>query len=153
MACGIILFDSWILNEDRTDDNILYDLDAKRVYLIDHGRAVFTGQRVETEKNRDRIGIGLHCLRDIRSFEWFEYWHSRMMAIPKEYIAESVAIACAIGLPEEDCKYLTTYLLERRERIPAIFLRDHRQVFPLVDNALFNPFFEHFDKFINEYSI
>jgi hypothetical protein len=62
LACGIIAFDSWILNQDRFDKNISYDAGRERTYIFDHGRAFGAGQKQLLEKNVNNIGIGSHCL-------------------------------------------------------------------------------------------
>ncbi len=61
LTCGIVMFDSWILNEDRFPGNISYLDDTQQTFIFDHGRA-FLGRNGRTylDGQRDSIGIGDH---------------------------------------------------------------------------------------------
>ena len=66
LACGIIVFDSWILNEDRWRNNISYDDTTEKTTIIDHGRAFYFGENPirDFEDRADKLGIGTqHCLK------------------------------------------------------------------------------------------
>ena len=96
LACGIIAFDSWILNQDRWRRNISY-LDGE-TFIFDHGRALFAGQRKEIEKNRSKISIGSHCLKDgLKSLAWFEFWHKRILMLPERFVRDSVELGTTLG--------------------------------------------------------
>jgi hypothetical protein len=142
LACGIIVFDAWILNADRIKKNISYDEELRQTYIYDHGRALFAGQRAEMEKNKDGLGIRAeekHCLSGIKSLLWFNEWHHRIMDLPVTYIRDSVELASHFGLPESDVDYVTEYLLNRRSRLRELF-RAHRSAeFTELNDGLFDP--------------
>jgi hypothetical protein len=141
LACGIVMFDSWILNEDRHVGNISYIDETRSTYLIDHGRAFLdrTG-RSYLQSQQDNLAIGDHCLADRITSLWaFDEWHKTMMGIPATFIKQSVSLAATIGLPESDVGFCTQYLLDRRERLPWIFSEHHKTAFPNLNEGLLDP--------------
>ncbi|WP_254508323.1 HipA family kinase [Anatilimnocola floriformis] len=145
LACGIIVFDSWILNADRHNKNISYDDETQQTFIFDHGAAIYsadddspTGQRTEMEKNRNRLGIGAHCLKEIKSLRWFDHWYNKLLRIPDEFIRDTVKTATTVGLPSEDESFVADFLLERRVRLYDFFYKDHKYHFPKVDDGLFS---------------
>ena len=141
LACAIVMFDSWIVNEDRHVGNISYIDETQERFLIDHGRAFLdrTG-RGYLESQEKQLGIGDHCLADrIKSLWAFYDWHDVMMGIPSLYIRQSVALAATVGLPENDIEFCTQYLLDRRQRLPSIFLEHRHAAFPKLDEGLLDP--------------
>jgi hypothetical protein len=141
LACGIVMFDSWILNEDRHPGNISYIEETGQTFLIDHGRAFLdrTG-RAYLESQRTHLGIGDHCLRDrIKSFWAFDEWHQRMMGIPESYIQDSVDVAATVGPSQNDVAFCAQFLIDRRKRLPEIFLRERQTAFPNLDEGLLDP--------------
>jgi hypothetical protein len=143
LTCGIICFDSWILNEDRRGANILIRKSTGEVYLIDHGSAFYDKDgRTFLESKRDDICIGPdHCLGTrVQSLFQFDEWHQRIRAIPEFFIRESVEQAVALGLPSCDVDYCANYLLERRDRLKDIFRAKRRDTLPKLDHGLFDPF-------------
>jgi hypothetical protein len=141
LACGIVMFDSWILNEDRHVGNISYIDETRSTYLIDHGRAFMdqTGQSY-LQSQKDSLGIGDHCLADrIKSLWAFDEWHETMMGIPATFIKQSVSPAAAVGLPESDVDFCAQFLLDRRERLPWIFRERRKMAFPNLDEGLLDP--------------
>ncbi len=141
LACGIVMFDSWILNEDRFPGNISYIEDANQTFIFDHGRAFLnrTG-KTYLEANRDNICIGEHCLANrIKSLWSFDEWHRTMMGIPDIYIRDSVEIAATVGLPKDDIDFCTRYLIDRRNQLREIFIRHRKSTFPNLDEGLLDP--------------
>lgn len=142
LACGIMMFDSWILNEDRWSANVSYFDDTGQTFLFDHGRAFLdTSGRTFLTHNRDKIGIGCdHCLADrIKSLWCFDEWYERMVSIPESYIRDSVELASAVGLPKSDVEFCTHYLIDRRSRLRNIFLANRDATFPNLDEGLLDP--------------
>ncbi len=140
LACGIIVFDSWILNEDRWAKNICYDDESGRTVIFDHERSLYTGQRSAIEKNEDSIGIGNHCLLGIKSLHWFGDWHRKVMDIPDWYIRESVKFVTTLGLPPAEEKFMGDFLIARRSHLWAIFRDQRHSVFSKLDEGMFDPF-------------
>lgn len=147
LSCGILMFDSWILNQDRFRKNICYDDETKSTFIFDHGRALSTGQWDVLEKNKDSIGIGKHCLCDITSLAGFDEWHRKMLEIPERYIRESVDLAATVGLPKDRVTQVTDFLLDRRVRLRANFRSERRAVFSKIPRLIFDDLWEDFDDY------
>ena len=62
LACGIVMFDSWIINEDRHSGNISYIEETGQTFLFDHGKAFMDRPVATICSQRDQLGIGEHCL-------------------------------------------------------------------------------------------
>jgi hypothetical protein len=144
LACGIILFDSWIVNQDRWAKNISRDRRSGKTFIFDHGRAFGAGHFGELEKNKHNIGIDhhAHCLCGITNLQWFGHWHQRIMEIPSSFIDDSFNFAVNEGMSREHANHLCMYLLERRRRLPRIFRDGRRCHFPHLSFGLFDPFAE-----------
>lgn len=141
LTCGVIVFDSWIANEDRGRGNLLYDRDSGSMYLIDHGKAMFCGPSAEKaaselEVLRDKLVVhhNNHCLaRHVTTFRDFPEWHRRIKEIPEYFIRESVEESVEVGLPADRESYCVDYLLERRERLKALFSQGYKTAFPKLN--------------------
>lgn len=141
IACGIIVFDSWIANGDRYRHNISYNDETDSICIFDHGRALFTSDLKSMEKNRSQLGFDEHCLRDIGSLSFFLEWHELIMEMPSRYLRESIRIAARNGLPAEHQDFMYSYLVERRSCLPRIF-DANRTFFRKLERTLFDPFLE-----------
>lgn len=134
LACGVILFDLWIANADRSQTNLAYDEDSKTLHLIDHGRALFCGANW-----RGRLGslddaeiIKGNCLTPhLRSLDGFAAWGKRIKALPEEYIADIVGEAKKLNVPESDINFCTSFLLKRRTQLLKI-IKKHKREFHAV---------------------
>jgi hypothetical protein len=138
LACGIILFDCWILNHDRHPENLAYDTISRRVQLFDHSHAILpAGMGGEwLDHNRDRLGIGGHCLKsEITSLDGMRYWYDRINAVPEYYIEEVVRAAAEVGLPTELVGSCTDFLLERRRNLLTL-VAAHRGEFQQLQPEL-----------------
>jgi hypothetical protein len=141
LTCGIIVFDSWIVNEDRHEANLLYDRSTRMAYLIDHGTAFFFGATpdkavAELESYRDKLVVNSrnHCLAaEATTLSDFNEWHRRVKGIPEYYIRESIDEAVELGLPAEHAAFCVDMLLERREHLKGLFLDGHQRAFPKLD--------------------
>jgi hypothetical protein len=141
LACGIIAFDSWLLNADRHCGNIYYDDEDRKTFVYDHGNAFYwrTG-RQGFEDDRDHIAIDDHCLKGrIKSLWHFDTWHKRILQIPEKFIADSVELASEFGIPKEDVSFCVDYLLSRRTRLRDIFTKEWKSEFPKVNPDLLDP--------------
>jgi len=131
LACGVILFDLWIANADRTAGNLAYDEDKKSLHLIDHARALFCGADW-----RGRLGtlddgelIASNCLTPrIRRVDGFSMWGKRIKELPEYYIRDVLAGSQKIGVKKEDADFCVNFLLQRRKKLLTI-VRKHRKKF------------------------
>ena len=94
------------------------------------------------EKQKDQLGIGEgHCLAErVKTLCAFEEWHKNIMGIPESYIKDSVDLAVAVGLPEDEASFCVQFLLDRRSRLPTIFASHRKEAFPNLDEGLLDPF-------------
>ncbi len=132
LACGIILFDTWVVNRDRHRRNLAFDTSTGRVSLFDHSHAFLSGSagRAHLVGNHDKLGIGGHCLaREVTALTHMPRWSERISAIPEYYIREVVQDARDLGLPNGDADFCIDFLLERRGRLLDL-VQQERATFP-----------------------
>ena len=140
LACGIVLFDIWIVNGDRHNRNLSFDQGTQRVQLFDHSHALLQGQDTIAylQQNRDRLGIGAHCLAPhLTSLAGMRPWFDRFNAIPDFYVAETIETAKGLGLSEALEQPVKDYILERRGRLIEL-VDANRASFPLVPPDLWD---------------
>lgn len=138
LACGIVLFDAWVLNHDRHAANLAFDETDKRVQLFDHGHAFRpTGfGREFLDRKRNEAAVDRHCLIPyMRRLDAFEPWHDRVMQVPVYYIEEAVRTGCELGWPDADLDFCVEFLLERREKL-LDFVAANRDLFPSAPDEL-----------------
>lgn len=140
LACGIVIYDTWIVNPDRHTGNIAYDQAKNKVQVYDHSHALFYGEDFASylDNNRDEIGIGDHCLLpEITDLNGFIMWNERINSIPDYFIREVILSAVDVGLPEDKVQYCADYLIERRRRLMDL-LRKDQSIFPKVKESLWD---------------
>jgi hypothetical protein len=130
LTCGIIVFDAWLLNEDRFAKNIIFDRETESTYLIDHGRMPLLGSldvspSEHLARSRDSLVVTYnnHCLiPSIESLPHFDEWHARLKAIPEYFILETVYESEEFGLSPELASELVDFLLDRRSHLRTAIL-------------------------------
>lgn len=140
LACGIILFDAWVVNGDRHRNNIAYDTSTNKVQIYDHSHAFCYGNSPEQhlETNRENLGIGGHCLASaIQSLDGFAEWAERIKLVPDYYIREVISSTVELGLPEDQVNFCSDYLIERKSKLMGL-IRTHDHVFSSVDPGLWS---------------
>ncbi len=67
-AAGVLVFDEWIINPDRNDENVIW-WPGRKPYIIDHEKALFgtTGNIPSKIALRDKFVTGGHPFRSIVS--------------------------------------------------------------------------------------
>lgn len=117
LACGIILFDMWILNPDRHNGNLAYDQSRDAVEVFDHSHAFYTSPAA-MDALRNQTAIGGHCLAaEITQLAGMVYWAERVKLVPAFFIKEVVQSAASVGLPADHVDFCAQYLLERQSRL------------------------------------
>lgn len=123
LAAGIVVFDNWICNNDRHDENLAYDEDSDRVHLFDHSHALMTGMagRARLEGLRDGLRMNGCCLpRLLKDISHFDKWTGRILQLPAYYVRDTIGAAADTGLSADEVGFLADFLLDRRERLPAL---------------------------------
>ena len=142
VACGIVVFDSWICNEDRHEKNLSFNEDTKEIFAFDHGMAMFGAEGVARLLNfNDSICIGRdqHAIAlDITSLFAFDEWNERILAIPEYLIKDIVCDAIGSGIDIEQADECIRFLLERRKKLRPLFFDNQRNhdVFPSVQQLI-----------------
>lgn len=120
LACGVVLFDMWIVNPDRHNRNVAFDQTTNQVQLFDHSHAFLQLpdpiQRLQAHQNA--LGIGGHCIANaLTSLQGMQAWFSRLIAIPEYYIDHTLETATGVGLDAQLVPAVKAFLLERRAHL------------------------------------
>ena len=138
LACGIVLFDVWIVNGDRHRGNIAHDRTTNRVQIYDHSHAFFANGPDHLTAVEDQLGIGGHCLvGELQSLAGMQRWQDRICSIPEFYIQEVVAAAAEVGLSINQVNFCASYLLRRRDKLLDL-VKQHRANFIKVGRELWD---------------
>jgi hypothetical protein len=127
VACGIVMFDIWVVNTDRKAADLSYDEDHRRARMFDHEQALLVGVdgRTRLEGHRGSVGIGGHCLaRELVRLDGCAEWRSRMLDIPEFTVRDAVNEAREYGVHSDDAAFLVHFLLERRAQLDALMRHD-----------------------------
>ncbi len=136
LACGIILFDIWVLNSDRHSGNIAYYEERKQVQIFVHSHALFGSGNTNIEEyltqRVNEPNIGGHCLLPhLAALDGMQEWFNRINAVPEFFINEVVQSATTVGLPQEEVHFVSDYLLNRRSKLLDL-IKNHRNIFTQV---------------------
>ena len=138
LACGIVLFDIWIMNDDRHQRNLSFDTSTRAVQLFDHSHAFMRGQcnRATANGKINQLAIGNHCLAPhLLSWDSSDEWIERIMAVPEFFIRAVISDAAEVGLPSADVDFHAEFLLDRRKRLVNI-LKQNGSSFPKIPPTL-----------------
>jgi len=128
-CAGVIVFDIWIANEDRHDENLVVDktVEPKSIRVYDHDQALFGGNRIRgiprLDALRDRLGItdlqitggNDHCLLPyLTSSEHLEMWVDRIQSIPEWFISETCQTLARRGLLRAEVNAAIKFLTHRQ---------------------------------------
>jgi hypothetical protein len=149
-ACGTMVFDAWIANNDRHDENMWFNYYDSEYFLIDHGQSLLgNGGEVFLHSNRDRLHIrtSTPALSEfITSFVDFRHWYDLIKAIPPDSIRRVVNEAAKVGIDHLLANMTADWLIERRARLPRLFSME-RGSFPKLIETLIDPFSDSNDTF------
>jgi hypothetical protein len=141
LCTGLILFDIWVLNTDRHDENVSFQSQRppQRLGIFDHSHTLFfypdwsvrfhgklaIGGKDAPESNR-------HVLLDhLDTIDHIPKWLKRIRGVPDEYLGEILMNATELGLPTLIAKQAFAFLRERRDTLQKI-LDDHRHEFSSI---------------------
>lgn len=134
IATGIIVFDFWIMNIDRHEENIHYDLDTKRVEVFDHGHCFMADGGIQGLRAQvANWSYASHCLvENIDSCTHFGKWCDRISKVPDFVIEDAVAQAVSLDYPEEHEAEYVSILRSRRDNMVDL-IKANKDKFPNVD--------------------
>jgi len=135
-CCDIVVFDAYIANPDRHPANLSADYaDQPRFNLFDHSHALLGPGRDVAAKLlalENDIGLGGHCLKGVlRDDRPFEKMLSRVEHLEDYFIRDVVSDIQEYGLNDDEVTLLTTFLLNRRQKVRELIAGNKHQ-FPAI---------------------
>lgn len=148
LAAGILVFDVFVVNADRHDENLMVDkMDVPRkIRVYDHDQALLGGGSTPTEgierlrKSRGRLGItgsegtggNRHVLIDHFTMnKEFLDWCNRIYGIPTGFIKRICKAGRDCGLTSDEAEEAAEFLARRRRDLRGILNR-HKAEFSSI---------------------
>jgi hypothetical protein len=136
IVSGILMFDIWVANTDRHDENLSFRREGSRVRLdiFDHTHALFRdGDSLDFHVGK--LGItklrphyNRHCLLDhIASDIHFEKWLNRIQAVSNEALQEILAEAVELDLPRTLADRGLEFLRVRRDTLRELVMANQHE--------------------------
>ncbi|MFF4598137.1 hypothetical protein [Amycolatopsis sp. NPDC001319] len=134
LVAGMCVFDVWVSNEDRHDENLIYHPKIG-LWLIDHDQSLGgkkTGEPEVLERYRDQP-LRYHLFRGVDLHpKHVDDWISRIRHVPTSAITRIVRLGASLELyPPDACQGIMEFLEHRRRRLPDLV----RQSLGLKDTA------------------
>jgi hypothetical protein len=141
LAWGIVLFDAWILNDDRSPNNIAFDATTSAVQIFDHSHALFTKNAQTRTQHAALLGIGGHCLAPrMITLNGFDRWCGRFAALSEDYVRTVVtsAVDPRFNVSLADANAYADWLVDRQGRLRDL-VRGNRAVFQGIPAGTWDP--------------
>jgi hypothetical protein len=152
LAAGILVFDVFIANADRHDENLKVDLmmEPTQVRVYDHDQALFGGASTTTQgiqrltEMQGRLGISggtttggrRHALLDhFKSNELFGHWCHIISEMPRSFLERTCRQCRLYGLTADEEERAAVFLNDRKWDLRSI-LTQHRKEFTGITNWL-----------------
>ena len=126
VVAGMVVFDCWVRNDDRSADNLLFD-PRLGVWLIDHEHCL-AGRTGESFGALERLTEALPNWSEFRHADLDQdalaFWITRIRSVPTTPIDQALDEARSRGLitrPQQ--AELKRFLLARKERIDSLVRR------------------------------
>ncbi len=131
-CAGVVVFDVWVVNEDRHDQNLAVDktLSPKVLRVWDHDMALFGGFKISgperLEALRDKLGVTdrditggtEHCLLPhLTSSEHLDTWTDRIQSVPEWLIVDTCKTMVHRGITKAESQAAIAFLLSRQHNI------------------------------------
>lgn len=143
LASGITIFDAWLLNQDRHDQNVSFDRTSQQVSLFDHSHAFLAGKEGTQylEKQKDTLfGPGSHCLAPLLpNLDGVNRWLELLRQVPRFFLEDTISRAVDLGLPQDKVDFCRDFLVSRRDRLPDL-IRQYQAIFKSVTPNLWGQF-------------
>ena len=140
---GVTLFDIFIANGDRHDENLVVDdvLKPKALRVFDHDQSLFGGatgqprgiERLEHCKtllglDNDTGGMRNDFIGEITESKHFNKWLNRIGDIPEWFIKDAVDSTRPYGTTKEEAQACKEFLIDRRKQLGRIVM-DNKHYF------------------------
>lgn len=123
LAAGVVVFDCWIANQDRHDENMAYTKRSRSLHLYDHDRALLGTRGVDrlTEVREQHLLAHHWVARELRTGEHFRLWSGVVARIGEMAIGLALKELLSGGLVDQSqAAAATEFLHHRASRIPAM---------------------------------
>jgi len=130
LATGVVVFDCWIANQDRHDENMAYTKRNRSLHLYDHDRALLGTRGVaRLTEVRDRHLLAYHGVaRELLTGEHFIHWSGVVAQIGELAIGLALKELVSEGIVDKSQASATTeFLRHRASRIPAMIKEAQEQ--------------------------
>jgi len=147
LSAGVLVFDIWIANEDRWENNLLADrvTEPRLLVVFDHHQSLLFGYREEgilrLKNEREKLGICKrpisggtrpHCLQTvIASSQHLFPWITRISKVPNYFIKDTCDHVRELGVSKEESQELREFLVYRRDTLEGI-IKQNQGSFPLI---------------------
>lgn len=120
LAAGVFVFDTWILNCDRHDENLTFH-PKLGVWIYDHDQALGgrrTGEAVTMEGCK-RSSLTYHVLADqYLAAEYIDAWIQRVQSVPRSSLSRAVQRGYRFALYTSDARdAIMSFLEDRRSQL------------------------------------
>jgi hypothetical protein len=140
MAAGIVLFDAWVLNQDRHAGNLAwYPGSQGSVSIFDHGHALFGA---EAEKRVERLDslvndpcLGFGCLiGELAVASHVVAWIAQIEAVRESAIKEICQPLAGLGVCNREESVKLERVLVSRQKTLRTLIQANRDKFTNVEN-------------------
>lgn len=131
VVAGMLAFDSWIHNVDRTADNVMFD-PRLGIWLIDHENSLAEpdGRAFNSAKAADaaRMPLSWHGFSSTPiDSDALHFWRSRIEILSRHVIERPLEEASQRGLlTKQQTTWILSYLLERRSQLRRLIPETQR---------------------------
>ena len=124
LCMGTVLFDIFIANRDRSENNLFFDKESQPLHLklFDHEAALLgeTAGQAEgrlTGRLNDQLGVADHCLKPLISIKDLtsSIWINRIESLPDYLLEETCQEAAEYGMTPDETAALIVFLKKRRD--------------------------------------
>ncbi|XZE35394.1 hypothetical protein SH501x_000885 [Pirellulaceae bacterium SH501] len=127
--CGILVFDAWIGNDDRHDENVYHVPDRKLLMAFDHERAICGDQG---SRRLENLGDGIDFISDhpvapiVKDLTNIVYWLHSLSTIPESRVISAVYEKRQLLPDRDDWKKIATSLIRRQRLLTNSFHKKHK---------------------------
>jgi hypothetical protein len=121
LAAGIVVFDCWIGNEDRMQDNLFYDAVSGELVLFDHDQALFGPPGALWIEEPDEPHCDSSLVQVLEDASAIKDWATKVALVPEELLRKACDSIVVSGI--YDKKYADAafdYLASRQPRVHAL---------------------------------
>jgi len=138
LSYGIFLFDVWVMNTDRHNENLAHFEATGAVQIFDHERALLGYVKEENIGNhlaqsQKKLCVSGHCLaQHLREFSKFSDWLDKIEKIPDYYIKETIESGVPDYISDSTARKLIDFMIERRDTLKGLLRKNITKTCPNI---------------------